>query len=296
MRIAYLSGRGWRGAELPEGRLPSTEQSGFERLAAASAAKGLFFEIAHWQDEGVAHAGFDGALIRSCWDYVGRPEAFLAALERLEAAGLRVLNPSSLVRWNLRKTYLRDLAQAGTPTIDTLWLDTVDATQLARAFDALDAAEIVLKPQIGAGSAATLRLKRNAWSPMDLLDGPQAAAMVQPFLPAVASEGEASLHYAGGAFTHAVLKRPPEGDWRANAKATAISVLSPTPAMLALAETALASAPEPPAYARVDLVPDGAGWRLIELELIEPFLYLDSGPDAAERFAAGLARAFLGPG
>src|SRR5690606_24333763 len=119
----------------------------------------------------------------------GRADEFVAAVEAHERAGLRVFNSSAVVRWNARKTYLREL---GAAAIETVWLDRVDGRAVAQAFDALDAAEIVIKPQIGAGSVRTIRLKRNAWSEADLIAGPQSDAMVQPYLQSIETEGERS--------------------------------------------------------------------------------------------------------
>jgi glutathione synthase/RimK-type ligase-like ATP-grasp enzyme len=250
--------------------------------------------VAYWDDDTLAEQGFDALLIRSCWDYVDQPGAFQAALERYEAAGMRVVNSAAIVTWNARKTYLRDLAKAGVPTIETVWLETCDAQAVARGMDALDAAEVVLKPQVGSGSRDTLRLRRNAWSAADLIAGPSGAAMVQPFLPSLETEGEVSLFYCGGVCTHAILKRPPPGDWRANLMDCVISDHAPTAAQRAVAGAALEAAPEGLVYARVDLVLAGSGWRIIELELIEPRLYFSFVPAAAEPFARALAAALAG--
>ncbi len=294
MRIAYLTGRTWKKAPVPHGELPGPEAQDYALLAAAAAEQGITLRIAYWDDETLADQGFDALLIRSCWDYVDRASEFSATLQRLEAAGQRVCNSAAVVAWNARKTYLRDLAAAGVPTIDTLWLDSVDADSVARGFDTLDAAEIVLKPQIGSGSRNTVRLARNAWSPADLIAGPPAAAMLQPFLPSLEKEGEVSLFFCAGACTHAILKRPPRGDWRANLIDCVITEHQPDKAQRTAAQAALEAAPAGLVYARVDLVLAGQDWRIIELELIEPRLYFTSVPSAALPFARALAGALSG--
>ncbi|MFZ4120202.1 MAG: ATP-grasp domain-containing protein [Caulobacterales bacterium] len=288
MRIAYLTGRTWRNKPLPLNQLPGPEQDDFELLAAACAALGMHFEVAYWDDPGLVSRGFDALLIRSCWDYVDRPAEFIAALQVFEAAGLKVLNPAHVVAWNARKTYLRDLAQAGVPTIETVWLDRVDAPAVAKAFDALDTAELVIKPQVGSGSRDTVRLKRNTWSEADLIDGPREAGMAQPFLPSLESDGEVSLFTCAGTLTHGILKMPPAGDWRANLIDCVITPLLPTSAQVALAQAALAAAPAGLAYARIDLVAGSGGWKVIELELIEPRLYFSFAPSGAVPFALAL--------
>lgn len=294
MRIAYLNGRTWRKVPLPPGELPEPEAKDFALLARAGEDAGLTFEVAYWDDPALGAQGFDALLIRSCWDYVDRPAEFLETMQALEKGGAKVLNPSAVLRWNARKTYLRDLADAGVPSIETVWLDKVDAHTVARGFDTLDAAEIVLKPQIGSGSRDTIRLKRNAWSEADLISGPPAAAMLQPFLSSLETEGEISLFFCGETYTHAILKRPAPGDWRANLMDTIITPHEPTPAQKATAEAALAAAPKGLAYARVDLVLSGGSWRIIELELIEPRLYFTYVPAAALPFARALAAVLAG--
>jgi glutathione synthase/RimK-type ligase-like ATP-grasp enzyme len=293
MRIAYLNGRSWRKEPLPPGELPAPEAEDFALVAAAGQAAGLCFEHAYWDDPTLADRGYDALLIRSCWDYVDRLEAFLKTMESLAARGCKVVNPPSVLRWNAHKTYLRDLAAAGVPCIDTLWLDRLDPHAVARGFETFDAAEIVLKPQIGSGSRDTIRLKRNAWSEGDLIAGPRSEAMLQPFLASLETEGEISLFFCFGHCTHAIRKRPAPGEWRANLMDAVITPHDPTTAQKDTASAALAAAPSGLAYARVDLVLAGGTWRVIELELIEPRLYFAYAPSAAalfvSAFGAGLA-------
>lgn len=279
---------------MPPETLPTQEIADWRLLREAGAKHGLDFEIRYWDDPEVARAGYDAALIRSCWDYTQRCDEFLAAIVGFESAGLRVFNPSSAVRWNARKTYLRELG--ATPLIDTIWLDAVSPESVSRAFDALDAAEIVLKPQIGAGSRATLRLKRNQWSADDLIDAPRAAAMAQPFLPSIEKVGEYSLLWFGGRFSHAVRKLPNAGTWLANRiEAAHYQAVAPDAAMLRVAEIARAHAPAEGFYLRVDLVDAGKGdWRVIEIEAIEPYLFLAFAPEGADVLAEALSSVLSG--
>lgn len=292
LRVAYLTGRAWRGARLAPGALPSLEAPDFELMREAGQDAGVAFEIAYWDDPALAQNGFDAALVRSCWDYPERLSDFIATLEAHERAGLRILNDSATVRWNARKTYLRDLEARGVPVIPTRWAERLDSAIVAHAFSDFDTAELVVKPQVGAGSRETLRLKRNAWSEADLALGPQGPAMAQPFLPTIETDGETSLFYFGGAFSHAIHKRPAEGHWFANAMDARFARCDPEPGALDVAQAALAAAERDFAYVRVDLVRGAArDWRVIELEAIEPFLFLAFAPDGAPRFAAALAGA-----
>lgn len=286
VRVAYLTGRAYAGTQFAPGEVHPLEQPGRDLVIAAGAKRGLQIEVKYWDEE---LAGFDAAIIRSCWDYYLRPDEFVATLEAHERSGVRVFNRLDVVRWNARKTYLKDLGDAAIPTI---WAEHADARTVAQAFDALDASEIVVKPQVGAGSVETVRLKRNAWSEADLIAGPRGAAMIQPFLRAIETEGERSLFWFGGVFSHAVRKVPLGGDWRANIPGqTRFVAETPPEAAVAAAEAARARAPADLLYVRIDLVlGDDGAWRVIEIEAIEPYLFLDFAPEGADVFAGAIAR------
>jgi len=294
-RIAYLTGRSWRGRAMAPSALPTQEQPDHDLIVAAGAAHGLAFEQRYWDDAGLPGQGFDAAIIRSCWDYTERSAEFIACLDAHEAAGLKVFNNAAAVRWNARKTYLKSL---GTLAIETVWTEKADTRAVAQAFDALDAAEIVLKPQIGAGSRNTLRLKRNAWSEADLFEAPPGPAMLQPYLSSIETEGERSLFWFGGGFAHAIRKAPNDGSWLANRRETTRFFADPPPLEARqTAEQARAFAPVDLLYARIDLVRgDDGGWRVIEIEAIEPYLFLAFAPEAAETFVRALAAALDGRG
>lgn len=288
-KIAYLSGRSYRGAPLARGQVPALEEKSRELIFYAGAARGVAFEVVYWDEADLAQQGFDFAVIRTCWDYTGRAGEFMSALEAHERAGLRVLNSPQVVRWNARKTYLKDL---GASAIETVWADHADARAVAQAFDMLDAAEVVVKPQVGAGSVHTVRLKRNAWSEADLIEAPPGPAMIQPYLRAIETEGERSLFWFGGVYSHAIRKVPQAGSWLANIPGkTSFVAESPPPAALEAAEAARARAPEDLLYVRIDLVlGDDGAWRVIEIEAIEPYLFLDFAPEGAARFVDAIAR------
>jgi glutathione synthase/RimK-type ligase-like ATP-grasp enzyme len=288
-RVAYLTGRSYRGAALPPGVVPDAETVSLGLIKDAGAARGIAFDVVYWDEMDLPSRGYDLAVIRTCWDYTNRAQQFLDALSAHEAAGLRVLNSPEVVRWNFRKTYLKDL---GAAAIETVWADKVDEATVTRAFDELGADEVVVKPQVGAGSVATVRLKKNAWSAGDLADGPTGAAMIQPFLNAIATEGERSLFWFGGVFSHAIRKVPASGDWLANIPGKTHFVAEAAPAVaMEAAEAARARAPKDLLYVRIDLVmANDGGWRVIEIEAIEPYLFLDFAPEGAGFFVDAIAR------
>lgn len=287
-RIAYLSCRSYRGVAVPPGDVPALEEKSRQLIFGAGAERRIDFDVIYWDEPDLMSRGYDAAIIRTCWDYHERPEQFTTTLEGFEREGLPVYNPAHVVRWNARKTYLKEL---GPSAIETIWAEKADAVTVAQAFDALNATEIVVKPQVGAGSIRTVRLKRNAWSEADLIDGPVSAAMIQPYLRAIESEGERSLFWFGGKFSHAIRKVPETGGWLANQPGkTRFVAEAPPPAAMDAAESARARAPKDLLYVRIDLVlGDDGKWRVIEIEAIEPYLFLDFAPEGACFFVDAIA-------
>jgi glutathione synthase/RimK-type ligase-like ATP-grasp enzyme len=266
-------------------------------LADAAAAAGLEVVPAVWDDPAVDWGAFDLVLLRSTWDYHERHGDFLAWVRRAGALA-RLRNPPEVVAWNTDKTYLRRLAERGVPTVPTRWLAAGARAGLAALLAERGWREAVVKPTVGLGSSGLLRV-----DPAALADGSAQAhldgllangeAMVQPFLGSLERIGELSLVFFGGAFSHALRKRPPAGEFRVQPYFGALELpATPTAAERAVADAALACVEHDVLYARVDLVAgdDGAP-LLMELELIEPSLYFGVDPDAAARFARVLAAA-----
>lgn len=268
-------------------------------LRAALSGRGLAAEPAVWTDARVDWSSYDLVVVRSTWDYAPRRDEFLAWADRVGAA-TRLVNAPDVLRWNTDKAYLRDLAAAGLPVVDTSWLEPGDEVVLP------EQGEYVVKPAVSAGSKDTNRYlaaehgDRAARHARDLLAAGRAV-MVQPYLPAVDTYGETALLFFAGEFSHAVRKGPmlqPVMDFVAGAfQVERIAPRVPSDAEREVAERvldALRFDRHALAYARVDLVPgvDSAP-TLLELELTEPSMFLvhdeAAGHRAADRFAAALA-------
>lgn len=234
---------------------------------------------------------FDLAYLGTPWDYTEGREEFLARLDALEAAGMPVCNSAAVVRWNSDKLYLRELAEKGAPSIPTLWPERVTPADIHAAFDHFGTDRVVVKRRVGAGAIGQDSFTRAAPPPPDWRMDQQG--MIQPFLPAIASEGEYSLIFIDGAFSHALLKRAKPGDYRIQTLyGGREEAIEPAPADLALAEQVMVLLPfdAPPLYARIDMVrlPSGE-LALIEAEAIEPYLY----PEQDDGFGARMAEALL---
>lgn len=237
---------------------------------------------------------YDVVVIRSTYDYMDAPDAFLAVLEQIERSGMPLLNPVEIVRWNFRKSYLRDLADRGVPIVPTVWRDRLRPGELAELFREAGGDEVVVKPLVGANAAGAWRL--NAGTVREQADEIEAwyadrALMAQPFVSAVVEEGEFSLFYFNGEHSHTILKTPAAADFRVQEEHGGL--IRPAQAeagLLAAGQAALGAIGQVPLYARADFVraSDGGGFWLMELELIEPSLYLRMDPGAPARFARAI--------
>lgn len=254
----------------------------------ALTTRGVRARPAVWDDPGVDWRAAPLAVIRSTWDYIGRRDAFVRWAETTDAV-TTLLNPAAVVRRNTHKGYLRDLAAAGVPVIDTVWLPAGRPADLAEVIAGWDTA--VVKPCVSAGAKGTVRVTAaeapQAQAHLDALLA-EGDVMVQPYLRAVEDEGELSVVVIDGVPSHAVRKRPAARDFRVQEEFGGRTEPWPLDDELRAAAAAVVAADGlgPLLYRRVDLVRDDAGsLRLVELELVEPALYLSGDPDAPERLA-----------
>jgi glutathione synthase/RimK-type ligase-like ATP-grasp enzyme len=245
-----------------------------------------------WDEAGIEWRHFDLCLVRSTWDYHERHAEYLAWAGRVETE-CRLQNTAEMVIWNSDKRYLRELEERGVRTVPTVWVGRDSKLDLERILAGTGWEEAVVKPIIDLGARNLRRVRAGEGSEALGSILQHHDAMVQPFLPSVEERGEISLVYIGGALSHAVRKRPATGDFRVQAIwGGTVSPAEPTLAERDLAEAALAEFKEAPLYARVDLV-EGPTLDpcLIELELIEPNLYLSQHPPAAGALADAVLRA-----
>ena len=272
-----------------------------ERLRAELAARDVESEMIVWDREGDQLDGFDACLVRSTWDYHEKHDEFLAWARRVEAA-MPLWNGAETIAWNSDKRYLRALAAAGVRTVPTAWVEQGSDANLEEVLQAEGWDEAVVKPVIDLGARNLQRARLGEGSAALETVLQRQDAMVQPFLPSLQDQGELSLIYIAGHYSHAVRKHPAPGDFRVQSIwGGTFAPAEPDPVHLDLAERALSQVThvrrtfEPlcgtkvrrtPLYARVDLVNDLENQPcLIELELIEPNLYLSTHPPAAGTLA-----------
>lgn len=263
----------------------------FDALAAGLAGRAELVAI-DWRAPLGELTTFDLAYLGTPWDYTEAKDEFLARLDALEQAGVVVANPAEVIRWNADKLYLRELAERGVPSIPTLWPDRAGPAEIAAAFDHFGTDRVVVKRRVGAGAIGQDSFTRAVPPPREWsLDQP---AMIQPFLPAIQSEGELSFIFVAGCFSHALVKQAAAGDYRIQSLYGGREVpLAPVSADRAAAQAVMDALPfaEPPLYARIDMVRlDSGELAVIEAELIEPYLYPQQGADFGRVMAEGMLR------
>jgi glutathione synthase/RimK-type ligase-like ATP-grasp enzyme len=258
------------------------------------AALGWRVEAISWRTPSHDWHAYDAVVIRSTWDYIADPDAFLAVLAEIERAGTPLFNALDLVRWNIRKTYLRELAGRGVLVVPTIWRERFAPAELRALVEEVGADEVVIKPVIGLNAYGVFRVNaRSARQPSAELSAHYAerAFMAQPFLSHVITEGECSLIYFNGRLSHTILKTPKAHDFRVQEEhGGVIRAVQAERELREAGKTALGALDSVPLYARADFVRanDSRGFWLTELELIEPSLYLRMDTDAPERFAQAL--------
>ena len=254
--------------------------------ADALGGRGCRVTGAPWDGPREAFAGADAVILRSTWGYYRALDAFRAWTEQV-AAKTRLFNSIELVRWNLRKDYVANLAAAGV-RVPQSFVVPCDAAAISRVFDETGWERAVVKPASGASGYSVELLQRATLTEQiaGLADeARKAGVVVQEFLPEIA-EGELSLVYFDGAFSHALRKRPPPGEFRSNSRYGPTRAAEMPPFEVTQQGSAcLATLPAVPLYARVDGVVRDGVLVVIEVEVLEPALFMEFDPPSADRFA-----------
>jgi hypothetical protein len=241
-----------------------------------------------WSDPEVRWRDFDALVLRSCWDYHLRPDEFRRWPEHVERDEMPLWHPASIVRWNMHKRYLHELGARAVLVPDTEWLRAGDNVTLTAVLNMHGWTEAIVKPAISASAMDTWRtsssLAKDEKRFAEQLR--RSDLLVQTIVPEVATEGEWSLTYIAGAFSHAMLKRPSPWDFRVQLDygGSAVPVRAPDPIVAAGADI-VAKIPGLLLFARIDGVVTPSGFMLMEAECIEPQLFFEQAPGARTNFA-----------
>ena len=263
-------------------------------------------QLISWRCEDVNWQKFDAVIIRSPWDYQDDANAFISVLEKIERSGVRLQNSLATVRWNIDKIYLQSLADHDVSIVPTLWHTNFSNNELEYFFDHFNCQQLVIKPRISANADNTFWLKKETaeqFSRQLKTVFSDNEFIVQPFISSVIEEGEFSLFYFDGKYSHAILKTPKQDDFRVQEEhGGRLKTITPEQNLLKQADATLTAITnltgEMPLYARLDFVRltapvidetknevSNKEFALMEAELIEPSLYFNMDDQAAHRFA-----------
>jgi glutathione synthase/RimK-type ligase-like ATP-grasp enzyme len=264
------------------------------RAADALARLGLRTDAVCWDDPAVDWLGYGAVVLRSTWDYHRRVAEFHAWIDRIEAMGARLWNPPPVLRWNTDKRYLARISHPHLSPPPTAILDRGSAVDLRALLETHGWDEAVMKPAISADGFSTERTSlAHAASDQAALETMVARAdvVVQQLVPEIRTGGEISMMFFGGVFSHAVSKRPQAGEFRVQERLGGKIVRTDPPSVLVDHARGLLEVVAPGClYARVDVVVTAERFVLMEIELVEPSLYLEHDPPAARAFALAVQR------
>jgi glutathione synthase/RimK-type ligase-like ATP-grasp enzyme len=261
-----------------------------DSLAAAELrSRGFNVEPAIWDDSGIDWTRYDVVIIRSCWGYYEKPQEFLAWVQSLETDDVDVWNRPDTVRWNIDKSYLIELEVNDIPIVPTVIIKRTSPKRLADIIEEQGWSEVVLKPVIAATAFQTTRVAESNLSVgQGHLDRilEHTDAIVQPFLPTIEDDGEWSLIFVGGEFSHSVRKYAQAGDYRVQEEFGGLTEAEQAPSsIIEQVQRAVNFLEKTPLYARVDGVVIDDEFKLMELELIEPELFFRYSSTAVSKFA-----------
>lgn len=283
---------------LPENRRQDKFTTEFkeqlDKLVPAFIEQDMSVDLVNWREAPAVAKDYDAMLPLFAWDYFeGNENDFLSAMAQIEQE-TRLFNNFKILKWNADKTYLDEMESLGAATIPTIKVERVTETDVLAAMDEFGCDKLVIKPDIGAAAWRQALYERGAPFPAPA-DLPPRGALLQPFLKNVVSEGEYSYLYFGGMFSHALRKRPKQGDYRIQGiYGGTEEPYTPGQDERAQVRNILNVLDFTPLYARVDLLRgDDNRLLLIELEMIEPYLYLPyaEGEGGANKGAQKLAMA-----
>jgi glutathione synthase/RimK-type ligase-like ATP-grasp enzyme len=264
------------------------------RAAAALNDLGLRTDAVRWDDSRADWLAYGAVVLRSTWDYHRRVDEFHAWIDRMEAIGARLWNPPRVLRWNSDKRYLARIAHPSLAPPPTAILERGTAINLQALLEARGWDETVLKPAISADGFLTERTSRERaaldQSVLDAMLG-RGDVVVQQLMPEIRTNGEISMMFFGGVFSHAVSKRPQAGEFRVQERLGGrIARTDPPPALVEHARALLDAHAPGCLYARVDVVATAERFVLMEVELLEPSLYFEHYPPSARAFALAIQR------
>lgn len=254
---------------------------------------GFSLQAIPWDKKEVLWENFDLVIFRSCWDYHLRIPEFLHWLNKLETRKVNLWNPAKIVRWNMDKKYLLDLEKEGIPIIPTLIFNKETIKNAKAIINDKNWQEVVIKPTFGASAYKTVRVKSERLNPeLPVLNSifQESEVIIQPFIQDINIYGELSFIFFNKQYSHTIMKRPRKNEYRSQIEFGGIELSSkPNPNLISQAQQVIEKIDSPLLYARVDCLNNNGQLQLMELELIEPYLFFEKDRTATENFVAATA-------
>jgi glutathione synthase/RimK-type ligase-like ATP-grasp enzyme len=240
-----------------------------------------------WNTEDCNWSQFDAVLVYSTWDYYENHSKFIKVLNKIENQGVKVYNPPSIIEWNSCKTYLKDLKNLGLNTIDSVFISASELDNLRTLVVDNGWDECVIKPQISTSGHGTYRFNLSTLEEIrSLLKDSREDFIVQPFAEEVVTEGEWSFVFFDNEYLHCILKKPNEGEFLVQ-KGTKI-IVQPQEWMIQEAKKIVKTINMPVLQMRVDVIRQKDSLKIMEVEMIEPSLYLRYFPQSEKIVAQKL--------
>ncbi len=254
--------------------------------------RGLNVDCTYWDDPEYDWSQTKAVVFRTIWDYFKRYEEFSTWMNKIKNK-TQLINPISLINWNIDKHYLADLEKKGITIVPTAYVDTGAYRSIDSVCEENGWTDVVIKPAIAGGAFHTYKVQQNERTSFEELFQKlvkERDMLIQPFQETITSLGEASLMVFKGKYTHAILKKAKAGDYRVQDDfGGSVHDYIPTPDEIAFAERVFKACDPMPAYGRADIIWDTDGTILLgELEIIEPELWIRNHPEAANDFAEGI--------
>jgi glutathione synthase/RimK-type ligase-like ATP-grasp enzyme len=293
--IALLTDHRFAVKEAPEGNWYTANILYEDQLLSEALKKhGLTSKRVNWADPDINWSDYRSAVFRTTWDYFERFDEFRPWLEMAEKT-LKVINRPELIRWNLDKHYLADLQSRGIPVVESRFIEIGSDANLSALLSETGWEEAVIKPCISGAAWHTYRVNSSNADDIETIVQPllkKHSFILQPFLKEIVETGEDTLIVIGGKVTHSVRKVAKPGDFRVqDDHGGKVHKHTALPGQIRLAESAMAACNPQPLYGRVDMVRDNNGqWVVMELEIIEPELWMRFNPTSADAFAEVLAK------
>lgn len=262
-----------------------------QQLIPELAKRDLIAKAVIWNDKTINWSDFDYLIFRNTWDYFEKETEFNLWLDQIEQLGIKTLNPIEVIKQNKHKFYLREMQKEGVSILPTVFIDKTEQLNLAKIIPK-KWKKAVIKPAFSAGSYQTSVFDTSVIEKTNdeyTKIAQEKELLLQEFIPEIQTLGETSFIFFNKKFSHAVNKKPIDGDFRVQSQfGGRYTLIQPTQELIHKAQKVVNTFHNKLLYARVDGIVIDGELHLMEIECIEPDLYFDLSEGALQRFVASI--------